>query len=525
MQAQAGQAVEQLAAPLHALGHKTLGGRQHGIGVCLAAHAPEQAFGLQPRARAGGAGGVAAVFGQQHADVHLVRLALQILEEAADAVPLLVPVAFAEVGRAPDHPFALLGRELVPRRVARNARAFGMAHQVVLALLPRRGLNGLDGAGAQGEAIVRNHQPPVHPDHAAKAAAVLARAHGGVEGKQRRYRLRIAAAAFGAVQAGGKRPPLRLAPRAFIGQGIGRELPAAALEGDFNRLHHAGALGAGHAHAVGHHFKKLLPALHALGLHAREAAGRQPLPHFVFRGVGGQRHGKGDDDARVVQAPHARGSACFAAPRRCARGCLRQVAGAAQQLVVNAVGRVVPHGQRGLRVKQLARAGEQELDMVVQLRHRAHGGAAGAHGVGLVDGDGRRHALHLVHGGLVHAVEKLPRIGAEGFHVAALALGIQRVEHQAGFARSAGAGHHRHLAGTDIHIQILQVVLARAANTDQVIGGRGRLRSLGRSRRGWGGALFGHGRCLAKKKTVLEKPGSRSGQQAARLRVSASATS
>ncbi len=66
---------------------------QHRIGLRLAANAPQQAFGLQARAGAGGAFRVAAVLGQQHADVHLVGLGLQVLEEAPDAVPLLVPLA------------------------------------------------------------------------------------------------------------------------------------------------------------------------------------------------------------------------------------------------------------------------------------------------------------------------------------------------------------------------------------------------------------------------------------------------
>ena len=90
-----------------------------------------------------------------------------------------------------------------------------------------------------------------------------------------------------------------------------------------------------------------------------------------------------------------------------------------------------------MRVKKLPGAREQQLDVVVQLRHRAHGGARRAHRIGLVNRNRGRHALHAVHRRFVHAVEKLPRVGAEGFHIAPLPFGIQRVKHQAGFAQAA----------------------------------------------------------------------------------------
>ncbi len=104
--------------------------------------------------------------------------------------------------------------------------------------------------------------------------------------------------------------------------------------------------------------------------------------------------------------------------------------------------------------------------MVVELGHGAHGGAAGAHRVGLVDGNRGRHTLDLVDSRLIHAVQKLARIGTEGLHVAALAFGKQGVEHQAGLARSAWAGDHGQLTGADVQIEIFEVVLARTANAD-----------------------------------------------------------
>ena len=130
----------------------------------------------------------------------------------------------------------------------------------------------------------------------------------------------------------------------------------------------------------------------------------------------------------------------------------------------------MPHRQRGAAVKQMACAGKQQLEVVIELGHRADRGTRRAHRVGLVDGNGRWHAFHLVHRRLVHAVQKLARIGREGLDVAALTLGKQSVEHQAGLARAAGAGHYRQFPGPDVQIEVLQVMLACAADADDPLG-------------------------------------------------------
>ena len=171
VQAQAWQGLQLRLCPLHAMWHEAFGRRHGGVGPGHTADAPQQAVGLQTCAAAVATRRVAAVLGEQHPDVHFVGLGFQVLKETLDAIPLLVPFAIP-VGRAVDHPIALTGVELGPRRVARNASGFGVAHQVVLALLPSRGLHGLDGPGAQGEFVVGNHQTVIHPNHTAKALAL-----------------------------------------------------------------------------------------------------------------------------------------------------------------------------------------------------------------------------------------------------------------------------------------------------------------------------------------------------------------
>jgi len=261
------------------------------------------------------------------------------------------------------------------------------------------------------------------------------------------------------VQAGGEAPQLGLLRVAA--QAVHIQPPRAALERDLDGLDHPRLLGIAQAEAVGHHVQHLARAGGrghlALGLHLGEAAGGQPLFDLFSAGVCGQLDREGQHDAWV---------ACSGA--------------ALLQFGIDGLGRVVPHRLRSLLVEQLARTRKQQLEVVVQLRHRAHGRAAGAHGVGLVDGNRGGHAFDLVHGRFVHAVEELARVGAEGFHIPALALSVQRVEHQAGFARTAGARHHRQFAGADVQVQVLEVVLACATDADLSLGHGGGLSGVRR---------------------------------------------
>ena len=165
----------------------------------------------------------------------------------------------------------------------------------------------------------------------------------------------------------------------------------------------------------------------------------------------GQHHGKGDDEPGLALLCCKHGGA----PRL--------------QIGVDTVGIVMLHGQSCGAVVQVGKAGEKELEVVVQLCHRAHGGAAGAYGVGLVDGDCGRYAFNLVYRGFVHAVEKLARVGAEGFYIAALAFGVKRVKNQTGFARATRPRYNGKLARANVYIYTAQIILARATDADNAI--------------------------------------------------------
>src|SRR4029077_20889321 len=69
--------------------------------------------------------------------------------------------------------------------------------------------------------------------------------------------------------------------------------------------------------------------------------------------------------------------------------------------------------------------------------------------------------------GLVHAVEELPRVRAESLDVAPLPLGVERVENERGFPRSRDAGDDDELPRRYLEREVLEVVLAGAADDDR----------------------------------------------------------
>ena len=77
-----------------------------------------------------------------------------------------------------------------------------------------------------------------------------------------------------------------------------------------------------------------------------------------------------------------------------------------------------------------------------------------------------RKAFDGVHFRALHLIEELPRVGGKRFDVAALALGVNRVEGERGFARAGKPGDDGQRVARNFEADVLQVVLARAADDD-----------------------------------------------------------
>jgi hypothetical protein len=111
----------------------------------------------------------------------------------------------------------------------------------------------------------------------------------------------------------------------------------------------------------------------------------------------------------------------------------------------------------------------EETQVVVDLRRRADGGARRLGGVLLLDRDGGGEAVDEIDVGLLHALEELPRVGAQRLDVSPLPFGVDRVERERGLA---GAGRTRddgERPPWDLQIEALQIMLPRSADDDLVL--------------------------------------------------------
>ena len=109
----------------------------------------------------------------------------------------------------------------------------------------------------------------------------------------------------------------------------------------------------------------------------------------------------------------------------------------------------------------------EQAEVVVDLGDRADGRARVARRRLLVDRDRRRQALDEVDVGLVHLAEELPRVRRQRLDVAALALGVDRVERERRLARAREPGEDDQLVARQLEVDVAEVVLAGAPDPDR----------------------------------------------------------
>ena len=113
----------------------------------------------------------------------------------------------------------------------------------------------------------------------------------------------------------------------------------------------------------------------------------------------------------------------------------------------------------------------QQAQVVVDLGHGADRRPRVARGGLLVDRDRRRQPLDRVHVGLVHLAQELAGVGRQRLDVAALALGVDRVEGKARLTGPGEPGDDDQGVARQLEGDVLEVVLARTRDADAVIGG------------------------------------------------------
>ena len=151
----------------------------------------------------------------------------------------------------------------------------------------------------------------------------------------------------------------------------------------------------------------------AVDLRAREALGAQLLEHLAVLALAPAHDRRQDHEARALRQLH--------------------------DLVDDLLGRLPRDRLAAVVAVRMADARPQQAQVVVDLGDRADGRARVARRRLLVDRDRRRQALDRVDVGLVHLAEELARVGAQRLDVAALALGVDRVERERRLARARTA--------------------------------------------------------------------------------------
>ncbi len=391
--------------------------------------------------------------------MHLVGLRFEPLEVALHAVPEvgvldLLRVAAGALGIALDDELLHPRLEVAERLVRGHALVGAAAQQIALALGGDAALPRLDHAAFDAQAPVGQRALVVDLDGAAEAAARRAGALRIVEGEERGRGLAERGAVVRADPGAGKPQDVvrqnifRTAARARGGypdlagtvaqgglDGLGEPRAGFARDGDAV-LHHAQLGRRGGA------FRRGLVGAADLAIHphAQEALLLQRGQRGGQRRLARQRHGKADEDFAAV-----------------ARG---------EHLVGDLRGAERPHRPAAMRAGQRGQPREEQLEVVGALGHRAHGAAGRLHRVALLDGDGRRKTVDAVDVRLVHALEELARVGREGLDVAALALRVESVEGQRRLARAAQPRDHGEPVMRNIDINVLEIVLARAAHAN-----------------------------------------------------------
>ena len=110
--------------------------------------------------------------------------------------------------------------------------------------------------------------------------------------------------------------------------------------------------------------------------------------------------------------------------------------------------------------------GEEQAQVVVDLGRRRDRRPRVPDAVLLADGDRRRHPVDGVHVRLLHPLQELPGVGRQRLDIAALALGVDRVEGERRLARPAHARDDGQPAGGQFEADVLQVMRAGSADDD-----------------------------------------------------------
>ena len=172
--------------------------------------------------------------------------------------------------------------------------------------------------------------------------------------------------------------------------------------------------------------------------HGTEVLHHQPMGHPLA-----QRQGEGDEETRV-----SRQGECP---------------------VHGAGNRVGPYLIPTVRTMGSSHSSPQETQVVEDLRGRPDRGPARFGRVLLFDGNRWSDTLDEIHQGLFHPVQKLLGIRGEGLHVSPLSLGEESIQGKGRLPGSGGPGDDRESPPGKIQVEVLQVMLPGAPDSDLLV--------------------------------------------------------
>ena len=98
--------------------------------------------------------------------------------------------------------------------------------------------------------------------------------------------------------------------------------------------------------------------------------------------------------------------------------------------------------------------GVEQAQVMINLRNRGDRRFFAALAEPLLDGDGRRYAGDIVDVRPRHHFEKLPRVSGKAVDVAALSFGVDDIEGQRRFSRTAEAGEDHEAVARNVQADI-----------------------------------------------------------------------
>jgi hypothetical protein len=117
------------------------------------------------------------------------------------------------------------------------------------------------------------------------------------------------------------------------------------------------------------------------------------------------------------------------------------------------------HGAAALVAERVANPGKEKPEIIINFGDRAHRGTGIAVAGLLLYGNRRGQAFNIVHIGLFHQSQELAGVGGKGFHIPALAFGVDGVKGQTALTGTGKAGHHHQFMAGDGQVYVPEVVL------------------------------------------------------------------